>query len=248
MIAGLRRWWEKYAAQLWLVLLGLVLAVLFRFTNGTVWLEAYQWLSRPFQRSYVAQAIVESAQVQELRYRLQELEAQNQQLRQAMSLPSVLTGKPIWSQVIGRSADSWWQQVIIAKGARDGIKVGAIVTGAGGLVGRVTEVSPHSSRVLLISDPNSNVGVVVSRSRALGILRGQSQSTGIMEFLDRDPDAKVGDGIATSTFSTLYPEGIPVGRIRSLDLNHQPAPEAVIEFSAPIPLLEFVAIYAPPHA
>jgi rod shape-determining protein MreC len=248
MIAGLRRWWERYAIQLALVLLGLGLAILFRLTNGMLWLEAYQWFTRPFQRPQGEQALIESAQVRQLQLQITELQSQNRQLRQAMALPTVLTDTPIWAQVIGRSADAWWQQVLVAKGARDGIKVGAIATGAGGLVGRVTEVSPHGSRVLLISDSASNVGVVVSRSRSLGILRGQSQSRGVLEFMDRDPDVKVGDAIATSAFSTLYPEGIPVGIVKSINLNQQPAPEAIVDFSAPIPLLEYMAIYAPPHS
>lgn len=248
MIESFRRWWLRYAGQLFLVLAGLVLAIFVRYNNGTVWIEAYQWLSRPWQRPYDEQVVLESAKLRELTYRVQELESQNANLRQTIQLPSVLNMSPVWAQVIGRSADSWWQQVLISKGAKDGIKVGSIVTGAGGLAGRVTEVSAHGSRVLLISDPSSQVGTALTRSRALGILRGQSQSTGVMEFMDRDPDAKVGDIVTTSSFSTLFPEGIPIGKIHSIDLNHQPAPEAVIDFSAPMSILEFMQVYAPPHS
>jgi len=107
----------------------------------------------------------------------------------------------------------------------------------------VTDVSPHSSRVLLISDPANQVGVIVSRSRYVGILRGQSQNLGIIEFFDRDTDAKRGDIIATSPFSKLYPAGIPIGRIRSVNLDKQPAPEAIVEFTVPMSLIEFVQVY-----
>jgi len=244
---GVRRWWDKYATQLLIALIALVLAIAFRYSHGSLWMEVYQFLSRPWQTQHQHQLLVEEAQVRELRYRIQELELQNNQLRQMLSLPPLLSSESVWAQIIGRGADAWWQQVLISKGSRDGITPGAIATGAGGLVGRVTDTAPHSSRVLLISDPSSSVGVVVSRSRALGILRGQSQATGVLEFLDRDPDAKVGDMIATSSFSTLYPEGIPVGRIRSINLNQQPAPEALVDFSAPIPALEFVQVYAQPQ-
>ncbi len=243
---AVRRWWDRYAGQLLIALIALVLAITFRYSNGTLWLEIYQFLSRPWQSPANQQLLLEEAKVRELRYRIQELEMQNSQLRQMLSLPSTLSTQSTWAQIIGRSADAWWEQVIISKGSRDGITTGAIATSAGGLVGRITDTSPHSSRVLLISDPSSNVGVVVSRSRALGILRGQAQGVGVLEFLDRDPDAKVGDSIATSSFSTLYPEGLPVGRIRSINLNHQPAPEAVVDFTAPIPALEFVKVYARP--
>ncbi len=244
---GVRRWWDRYAFQVLVAVVALLLAIALRYTNGVLWMEIYQLLSRPWQAVTNGQTVLEEARVRELQYRLQELEVQNQQLRQMLALPPILPTQSTWAQIIGRSADAWWQQVIISKGSRDGIALGAIVTGAGGLVGRVIATSPHSSRVLLISDPSSTVGVVVSRSRALGLLRGQSQSRGILEFLDRDPDAKVGDIITTSPFSTLYPEGIPVGRIRSINLNKQPAPEAVVDFSAPLAILEFVKVYAPPQ-
>lgn len=244
---GVRRWWDRYASQLLIALVTLLLAIAFRYSNGVWWMEAYQLLSRTWQAPPNGQTVIEEAKVRELHYRIQELEVQNQQLRQMLSLPSLLPTQSTWAQIIGRSADAWWQQVLISKGSRDGIARGAIATGAGGLVGRVIDTSPHSSRVLLISDPSSSVGVVVSRSRALGILRGQSQSTGILEFLERDPDAKVGDIIATSAFSTLYPAGIPVGKIRSINLHKQPAPEAVVDFAAPLPILEFVKVYAHPQ-
>jgi rod shape-determining protein MreC len=132
---------------------------------------------------------------------------------------------------------------LVGKGSNDGVKTGSIVVGPGGLVGRVSYVSPNSSQILLVSDPNSQVGVVISRSRYTGMLKGQSQNTAILEFFERDPDVKVGDIVHTSQFSTLYPENIPVGRIRSINLDKQPSPEAIVEFSTPLGLLEYVKVY-----
>ncbi|MFN9647931.1 MAG: rod shape-determining protein MreC, partial [Pseudanabaena sp.] len=96
---------------------------------------------------------------------------------------------------------------------------------------------------LLVSDPNSQVGVIVSRSRFSGMLKGQSQNTAILEFFERDPDVKVGDIVHTSQFSTLFPENVPVGRIKSINLDKQPSPEAIVEFSSPLGLLEYVRVY-----
>jgi rod shape-determining protein MreC len=104
-------------------------------------------------------------------------------------------------------------------------------------------VSPNSSQILLISDPNSQVGVVISRSRFSGMLKGQSQNTATLDFFERDPDVKVGDIVVTSQFSTLYPENLPVGRIKSINLDKQPAPEAVVEFSTPLGLLDYVEVH-----
>ncbi|AFY75262.1 rod shape-determining protein MreC [Synechococcus sp. PCC 7502] len=240
---SLRRHWQRYALQLGMALAGLILAWMIRQTNGVFLMEAYQFLSAPFQPSFSRQEVMQDARVKELQNRLTELENQNQQFRKILGEKSIISGSGTWAPIIGRSADSWWQQIIIGRGSSDGIKSGAIAVGTGGLVGRVTDVSSHSSRVLLISDPTNQVGVVVSRSRYMGILRGQSQNLGIIEFFDRDTDAKRGDIIATSPFSKLYPAGIPIGRIRSVNLDKQPAPEAIIEFTVPMSLLEFVQIY-----
>jgi rod shape-determining protein MreC len=177
-----------------------------------------------------------------LRYRLTELETQNQNLQKLLGAKTNFTDSGSWAMVIGRSSDSWWNQILISKGSADGIKKGAIAVGPGGLVGRVTDVSPHSSRVLLISDPTSQVGVIVSRSRYMGMLRGQTTTSALLEFFERDPDVKPGDIILTSQFSTLFPSGIPVGRVTSVNFDKQPAPEATVEFSVPIGLLEFVKV------
>ena len=150
--------------------------------------------------------------------------------------------------VIGRSADHWWQQLILGRGQQDGIKVGAIVSGEGGLVGRVVQVTPNTSRVLLISDPTSQLGVTVSRSRNMGYIRGQSANRVIMEFFDKVPDVRPGDVISTSSYSQLFPPGLAVGVVESVNLNRSPAPEAVVELSAPISSLEWVVVSPNPKA
>jgi len=240
---SIRSWWERYSFQTSVVAVGIGLAWVIRQTQGVAIMETYQFLSRPFQSSVTKQELLQDAQVRELRYRLTELESQNQRMKELLKIKVNPMNNEVWTTVIGRGADSWWNQILIGKGSNDGIKAGAVVVAPGGLVGRVTNVSPNSSQVLLISDPNSQVGVVVSRSRYSGMLKGQSQNTATLEFFERDPDAKVGDIVHTSQFSTLFPENVPVGRIKSINLDKQPSPEAIIEFSTPLGLLEYVEVY-----
>ncbi|URD48841.1 rod shape-determining protein MreC [Chroococcidiopsis sp. CCNUC1] len=111
-------------------------------------------------------------------------------------------------------------------------------------MGKISSVTPNTSRVLLISDRTSQLGVTVSRSRHTGFLRGLSESQAVMQFFDKVPDVKRGDAIVTSTYSQIYPAGLPVGKIESIDLNKSPAPEAIVSFSAPIPHLEWAVVYA----
>jgi rod shape-determining protein MreC len=240
---SIRSWWERYSFQTAIVATGIGLAWLIRQTQGVAIMETYQFLSRPFQSSISKQELLQDAETRELRYRLTELESQNQRMKELLQVKANHADSGVWAVVIGRGADSWWNQILVGKGSNDGIKTGSIVVGPGGLVGRVSYVSPNSSQILLVSDPNSQVGVVISRSRYTGMLKGQSQNTAILEFFERDPDVKVGDIVHTSQFSTLYPENVPVGRIRSINLDKQPSPEAIVEFSTPLGLLEYVKVY-----
>jgi rod shape-determining protein MreC len=113
----------------------------------------------------------------------------------------------------------------------------------GGLVGRVEAVTPNTSRVLLISDPTSRVGVMLSRSRHMGILRGTGTQNAILDFFDKDPKVEVGDVVVTSGLSSFYPAGVVVGTVRAINLDASPAPQATVELSAPLGLLEWALIY-----
>lgn len=215
-----------------------------RQTNGALINETYQVLTRPFHTQPTADEQIEKAYVLELQERVVELESQNQKLRE---LTDYQTGskleKTTAAAIIGRSADHWWQQLTVNKGTRANVKVGDMATGPGGLVGRVTAVTPHTARILLLSDPTSQIGGKVSRSRSAGYIQGQSGVQATMKFFDKAPDVKPGDVIVTSSFSQLFPSGVPIGRVASIDLGISPAPEAAIQLSVPIGSLEWVVIH-----
>lgn len=242
----LRRWWDRHRLQTVLAGLALGTALFLRQSEGAVLYEAYQLLVRPFQPNLERKVVLENAQVQELQQRLTELESQNQQLRALLGYVGETRKAGITAPVVGRSADHWWQHVLLGRGSRDGIQVGHVVMAPGGVVGRVIDVTPNTSRVLLLSDPSSRVGVTVSRSRFMGYIRGQSSNRAVMEFFDKVPDVRQGDVITTSSLSQLFPSGLPIGRVESVNLSKSPAPEAVIELTAPVSFLEWAIAY--PHA
>jgi rod shape-determining protein MreC len=244
----LRRWWDRHALRVGLISLALSTAWLIRQTQGAAIFETYQVLTRPFQSGPTRAERLENAQLQELQQRLLELESQNQRLRELLGDVSNRSGQEVIAPVIGRSSDHWWQQIILGRGSQQGVTKDAIVTGTGGLVGRVIQVTSNTSRVLLISDPSSQIGVTISRSRSMGYLRGQAQNRAVMEFFDKVPDVRPGDVVSTSSFSQLFPAGLPVGRVESVDLRKSPAPEAVIELSAPISYLEWVIVAPNPRS
>ncbi len=237
----IRRWWSRHKLQALLTLLAVVGALLLRQSHGFIYFEAYRWLSQPFAPSVQTQERFVDAQVLELETQVQELQSQNQQFQ---ALLAYLKTQPngVAAPVIGRSADHWWQQIILGRGQTAGLSVGGIVTAPGGLLGRVTQVTPHTAVVLLLSDQTSRVGVTISRTGSMGYIQGQGSSHVRMFFFDEDPGVQVGDLVSTSPFSKLFPAGVPVGQVVSVDLGKNAAPQAVVELSVPISSVQQVVV------
>jgi rod shape-determining protein MreC len=199
----------------------------------------------PFQskQQLILEDRLTNARILELEQRVAELEQENKQFKQLIDYNnSTKQSSPTIAPIIGRSIQGWWHQVTLGKGSKDGIQPGFIVSGIGGVVGRVIEVTPHTSRVALISDPNSRVGAVVSRSRHLGFVQGKDSQTLVMRFFTKVADINPGDAIATSHLSNLYPSGLPIGKVKSVNFDSSSVPEAEIELTAPIGKLEWVVV------
>ena len=214
-----------------------------RQTQGSFILELYQMIANPLKAPSPQEERLINARVLELQQKLLETEKQNQQLQSLLGYSKEQpTKEGVVAPVIGRGADHWWQFMILGRGQNQGIKPNGVVIGFGGLVGRVVSVTPNTSKVLLISDPSSRVGVLISRTRHMGILKGQGSNQTVIQFFDKLPDVKPGDVVVTSNVSQLFSPGTPVGRVRSVNLDKTPAPEAVIEITAPINSLEWVIV------
>jgi rod shape-determining protein MreC len=226
--------------------MAIVAAWVLEQTGAASLTETYNFLISPFlsNQQLALEDKLTNARILELEQQVTELEQQNQQLAKFLDYSQKQQEPVITAPIIGRSADHWWQQVTLGKGKNDGIEKGFIVTGIGGLVGRVIQVTPNTSRVLLISDPNSRVGAVVSRSRHLGFIQGGSSQTVIMRFFTKVADVRPGDAIATSHLSRLYPSGFSLGKVKSVNVNSGEALEAEIELTAPINLLEWVVVHS----
>jgi rod shape-determining protein MreC len=239
---SLRRWWEVYGTRL--VVGGGVVSIawILSQTQAAVITELYYYLTHPFQVRSADENWMMEARFLELQERLIELESQNTQLRTLVNAQQPNGIKGTFAPIIGRSADQWWQQVLLGRGNREGVQVGASVLAPGGLVGRVITVTANTSRVLLISDPESSVGVMISRSRSQGYVRGQGSDQLVMRFFDKEPDVRPGDVVTTSSISTLFPAGLPVGVIESVQMRASPTPEAIVRLTAPISRLEWVTI------
>lgn len=127
------------------------------------------------------------------------------------------------ASVIARDPSGVLQTIILGSGSNDGIKVGHIVVSDQGVVGRVSEVGPDYSKVLLVTDPASAVSALIQGSRATGIVRGQYGDTLIMEWILQTEQVEVGDVVITAGLSvgnelrSLYPKGLVLGKVVALD-------------------------------
>lgn len=238
----MRRWWQKHGLPIVLTGLVIILAWFLRQSDGGLITEIYALVSRPFQVEITPEQRFTNAKIVELETKVKELETENQQLKKLVGYVEQLTDEVISARIIGRSADYWWNQILIGKGSLDGVKKGYVVTGVGGLVGRIIEVTPHSSRVLLVSDPTSRVGSSISRSRNLGYIEGQGSQIVVMHFFEKVPNVKVGDTVTTSAVSPLYPPNLPIGKVKTLALENGPEPQVMVELTVPLNYLEWVTI------
>jgi rod shape-determining protein MreC len=244
----LRRWWEYKGLQIGLLALVVGSAWTLRETNGALLREIYQGITIPLQMPQsgaIPEQNIKDARFLELQTRIVDLESQNQKLKNLLGYreKETLPQKPIIARVVGRSGDHWWQQVILNRGTASGIQEGSIVKADGGLVGLVDSVTTNTSRVLLISDLKSQVGVTINRTSAKGILQGDASTEGVLEFYEKVPNVKIGDLVSTSTYSQKFPAGLAIGKIKSLDLKKLPASIAKVELFPPIRYLDWVTVY-----
>jgi rod shape-determining protein MreC len=239
----LRRWWDKNALKL--AGFGTVIGgtYLMLQTQSALVDEMAHALIQAFTPNTGQLDSLKTAQVEQLQHELQELKTQNQQLKQLANYSAAVPTKGILAPIVLRSADNWWQQVVIGRGSADGVAINHVVVGIGGVVGRVVSVSTHTSRVLLVSDPNTKMGVIIGQTRNVGTLQGTRANQAVLEFFDKRPTVKVGDLVSTSPYSQLFPAGLGVGKVIELNLNKSPAPEAIIEFTAPLANLEWVTVH-----
>lgn len=142
-----------------------------------------------------------------------EIYLENRRLMALFDLAQKSPYRVVASRIIGRPADSWSSVVIIDKGLSSGIRRGFVVINYLGLVGRIIDVTPATSRVMLINDPNLCVSSIVSRSRQEGLVCGTLGSSLIMRYLSKDSDIKVSDTVLTSGLTDNYPKGLLIGTI-----------------------------------
>ncbi len=160
------------------------------------------------------------AENEELRAKVAELseaQATAERLESLLGLQSTYSLQSTAARIIGESGDAWSRTVTIDKGSADGLAINMPVCNAAGIIGQIIEVSPTTATVRLVTDENSGISAMVQSTRAQGILQGQPDGTLRLEYVTVDSDVKEGDIIVSSGLGGVYPKGLPLGVVSSVD-------------------------------
>ncbi len=169
---------------------------------------------------------------------------QGQRLQRLLAFKQQYVGATVAAQVVGTGGGDQAHILTIDKGRSNGLLPDMAVITPDGIVGKLRDVFPDSSQVLLINDINSGVGVILVNTRSRGVLRGGANGTAQIGTLLPDERIKPGEPVITSGGDRVFPRGLPVGTVQSigLDPEHQPYASIVIRTAANLDRLEEVLI------
>jgi len=177
---------------------------------------------------------VEIAELRGHLLQLEQFESENRTLRRQLGFSVLSPRDLLLSEVISRGDISgWWHTLRINHGSNAGVQMGMAVISTDGLVGRIANVTKHSSDVLLIIDPSCKVACKVMRNGAFGIMRGSgialngnislemlaSVKPAILDYVSTQHELQPRDVVHTSGLGNIFPEGLPVGRLGAVKMD-----------------------------
>ncbi len=152
--------------------------------------------------------------------RAQALEIENRILARLLNYVTPPEAKFITARVIAEEGDAFSHSLIAYTGDAKGVRKGQVVLSNRGVVGRIEQVGKLYSKIILITDINSKIPVMVERTRVRGILTGDNTPTPKMVFIPLEAELTVGDRIVTSGVAGVFPAGLPIGKISSIEKNN----------------------------
>ena len=150
----------------------------------------------------------------------------------------------VFSKIIIDNKSPFLRSIVINKGSRDGIKSGMAVLDQQYLVGKVIEVNFGTSRVLLLSDINSNIHITISPGNLLAIATGTGKDQAKVNFLKKTHFDKITNDslVYSSGTGGLIKSGVPIGRITNFDSKIDE--DINIEFFSDFSQLQYVSVVA----
>jgi len=167
------------------------------------------WRAQQENQELHLQLVAARSQIQQL----SEQAAESQRLRALLDFKSHLPFQTVAAEVIATSPGEGSNAVFIDKGSDSGLAADLAVITPAGVVGKIIAVFPHTSHVLLITDPSSGLGVALALSRVQGILKGGNRNLCQLHYVMNEETLAPGEAVVTSGLDQIYPKGLPVGTV-----------------------------------
>ncbi len=166
------------------------------------------------------------------------LDSENERLKASLRWIPDPNGSFVTARVVADAGGVYAKAVLLSVGPNHGVKKGQIAVDEHGLIGRITEVGARTARVLLITDLNSRIPVILESSRAHAIMVGNNGVRPRLQFWPEGVQPKEGERVVTSAEANAFPANLPVGTV-----HYSPAGTAEVEPSAMLQKLEVVRIF-----
>jgi rod shape-determining protein MreC len=143
----------------------------------------------------------------------QRLDGENRSLRSLLNYKPELASSYVTARVVADPGGAFVRTVVVTAGQRDGVRSGQAAVSGRGLMGRVVQAGEWSARVLLITDLNSRIPVLIEPSRQRAVMSGDNSGQPRLLYLSGDTALAVGDRVVTSGHGGIFPPGLPVGLV-----------------------------------
>ncbi|MDR3154200.1 MAG: rod shape-determining protein MreC [Deltaproteobacteria bacterium] len=148
---------------------------------------------------------------------LEEVRVENARLRLLLDYKERLPSRTVAARVLAWEPGPFYQSVVIGAGSEQGVFPEAAAVTQAGIVGRVTEVSPGYSKLLLVTDLSSGVDAFISRNRVSGLMTGAGPGKLSLEYVRKNEDVRLGDAAVSSGLDGIFPAGLALGTVTFID-------------------------------
>lgn len=168
--------------------------------------------------AYTINLHLEEQNAQLMRWQMiaRQLEQENTMYRALLNVSKTPTQNFVTAQVIGDSGGPFVRTMLVNAGREQGVDEGAAAVTGTGFAGRIADVGARASRLLLLTDLNSRVPVVMEKSRDRAVLAGDNGSLPSLVYLPRNAKVSIGDRVVTSGHGGKLPPGLPVGVVDAI--------------------------------
>lgn len=179
--------------------------------------------------------VILKQRVEQLEFELlqrSQLTEENERLKQLLDLKNESSYEILPARVISRDPTTWFDTLLVNRGSLDGVKLNSPVVSGGGLVGRVTAVSPLSSQVSLLSKSRAGVGAIIGElgsSNAIGVVSGDGQREYLeMGYVAGTIQISKGETVYSTGQDGIYPAGLKIGQVVDIKQGSSTEPHIIL--------------------